>query len=300
MYRNSDITRLLFPVFASTILLALVFSVQQPAYADVSITRAELDRGKLRVEGEGAPNATISINGLAQSTADDQGRFKVQVKNFSTSNCQITVSDGSTSQIVTLDPCTPAEDDDPEAETPPAFAALEIGPLEEPLEVPAALHQSPVRNNSAQVPAGLPRGAIAELVIEGVVTGVDNPKKEWRIGNPPLFVYPSASTRFDDAPQVGDLVRVIAVRSQGPGPLIAERIRQRAPGPLPAGPAEVELGFLFSGLVTRDDRRVWTIGGVNFAIIDNPEPTEIEDVGRGSLAVVGFVDAAAIVPVEPD
>lgn len=299
MHRNSDITRLLFPVFASTILLLLVFSVQQPAYADVSITRAELDRGKLRVEGEGAPNATISINGVAQSTADDQGRFKVRVENFSTSNCQITVSDGSTSQIVTLDPCTPAEEDDPEAETPPAFAALEIGPLEEPLEVPAALHQNPVPNN-APVPAGLPQGAIAELVIEGVVTEVDDAREEWQIGNPPLFVYPSASTRFDDSPQVGDLVRVIAVRSQGPGPIIAERIRQRAPGPLAAGPAEVELGFLFSGLVTRNDRRVWTIGGVNFAIIDAPEPTEIEDVGRGSLAVVGFVDAAAIVPVEPD
>ena len=153
------------------------------------------------------------------------------------------------------------------------------------------------------MPAGLPAGTIAEFLIEGVVSAINGARTEWTIGNdvPPLLVYPSATTRFDKNPEVGDLVRVLGVRTVefGPefGPIVAERITQRDPGPLPVGPAAVELGFLFSGLFTSEDNDVLTIGGINFATVELPEPTEIDaGVAEGSIVVVSFIEAAGLVP----
>ncbi len=300
------ITRLLFPVCALAALLVLVVAVLPTVYAAVSVTRAELDRGRLRIEGEGAaPNATISVADvanpdveLAQGTADNRGRFRIQ-KQVNSPSCpgRVMVSDGNTTQTVTLDPCNSPDGEAAEAEPPPpVFAALEVALLEEPLEVPASLNQSPVPNN-VPVPAGLPEGSIAEFVIEGVISAKNGAGTEWRVGNPPLFVYPSANTRFDKNPQVGDLVRIIAVRTVGPGPVVAERIRLRAKGRLPVGPAAIEVGFLFSGVLTSEDNDVLTIGGIRFATVELPEPTEIDaGVAEGSVVVVGFVEAAGLVP----
>jgi len=303
-----NITKLLLPVFALAALLVLVVADLPAVYADVSVTRAELDRGRLRIEGNGAaPNATISVTDvanpdveLAQGTADDRGRFRIK-KQVNSPSCpgRVMVSDGNTTQTVPLDPCNSPDGEAAEAEPPPpAFAALEVALLEEPLEVPATLHQSPVATpNNSPVPAGLPAGTITEFVIEGVVSAINGTRTEWQVGNPPLFVYPSATTRFDKNPQVGDLVKIIAVRTVGPGPVVAERIRQRAQGPLPVGPAVMEVGFLFSGLLTSEDNDVLTIGGIRFAIVELPEPTEMDPgVAEGSVVVVGFVEAAGLAP----
>lgn len=291
-----NVTRLLFPVFVLFSLLLVV--VDHPAaYADVSVTRAELDRGRLRIQGEGATaNATIFVDNVARGTADDRGRFRIELENFNSPSCQVTVSDGGTPQVVTLDRCGPNGDPPADVPPPPAFAALEVALLEEPLQVPATLHQNPV-SNDIPVPVGLPEGSIAEFVIEGVVSAINEARTEWQIGNLPVFVYPSATTRFDKNPQVGDLVRIIGVRTLGPGPVVAERIRQRAQGSLPVGPAAMELGFLFSGLLTVEDNDFLTIGGIRFATVELPEPTEIDPgVAEGSMVVVGFVEAAGLAP----
>ena len=81
----------------------------QTALAAVTITRSELNGGQLRVEGQGAaPNAAITIDGVVRGTADSTGRFRIEVANFSSPTCQITVSDGTTSAQATLAGCTPS------------------------------------------------------------------------------------------------------------------------------------------------------------------------------------------------
>jgi hypothetical protein len=81
------------------------------ALDSILVDRAELDDGLLRVEGEGAvPDAIVSVTSAessASSPADDDGRFRLLAPNFQSSNCQVTVTDGATSQQVSLDECTP-------------------------------------------------------------------------------------------------------------------------------------------------------------------------------------------------
>ncbi len=72
----------------------------------LTITRAELDLDRLRIEGEDAePNATITVDGVGMGTAEDRGRFRVEADGFSSATCQVTVSDGITSVVVSLDRC---------------------------------------------------------------------------------------------------------------------------------------------------------------------------------------------------
>jgi hypothetical protein len=86
----------------------LVSLVPGSAYADVSVTRAELSGTRLRIEGNGAvANATITVDGTAMGLADAGGNFRIERDPFSSASCQVTVGDGSTSTIATLSGCTP-------------------------------------------------------------------------------------------------------------------------------------------------------------------------------------------------
>ena len=81
------------------------------AEAAVAITRAELNSGQLRVEGGGAlPNHLITVNpGNVTGTSDGNGAFKIQTSPYSSTTCQVTVSDGATSASTTLSGCTPSK-----------------------------------------------------------------------------------------------------------------------------------------------------------------------------------------------
>src|SRR4051794_30788597 len=80
------------------------------ALAAVSVSRAELNSGSLRVEGTGAaPNANVTVSSAqssASSRADSTGAFRVQGSGFQASTCTVTVSDGATSAPATLSGCT--------------------------------------------------------------------------------------------------------------------------------------------------------------------------------------------------
>ncbi len=53
--------------------------------SSLTITRAELDLDRLRIEGEDAePNATITVDGMSMGTAEEQGRFRVEADGSST------------------------------------------------------------------------------------------------------------------------------------------------------------------------------------------------------------------------
>jgi len=100
------VTKLLLPVFVLSALLLLVVIDHPAVFADFSKIRAELDRGRLRIEGEGAAsNATITLDGISRGAADERGRFRIELENFSSPSCQVTISDGVTTQVVSLDPC---------------------------------------------------------------------------------------------------------------------------------------------------------------------------------------------------
>ena len=96
-----------FLVLAAGLLLTLC--APERALGAVRVTRAELNGGNLRLEGQGAlPNAPISIDGVTRGTADGAGAFRIQLTGFSPPACTVTVSDGATLAQATLAGCTPS------------------------------------------------------------------------------------------------------------------------------------------------------------------------------------------------
>ena len=96
-------------VSLAAVLLAACSATGAGAATGITITKSELNSSQLRVEGSGAlPNHSITINpGGVTGTTDGNGAFKVQVASYSSSTCQITVSDDATSASAALAGCTP-------------------------------------------------------------------------------------------------------------------------------------------------------------------------------------------------
>src|SRR3954447_24980143 len=98
-------------VFSIAVLtIATLGLVANSADAAVRITRSELNSGQLRVEGSGAlPSHTITITpGPVTGTSDSSGSLRIQKSPYSSSTCQVTVSDGATSSTASLSGCTPS------------------------------------------------------------------------------------------------------------------------------------------------------------------------------------------------
>jgi len=124
------------------------------ANAAITISRAELNGTQLRVEGSGAlPNHAISVNpGAVPGTSDASGAFRIQKDPYSSSTCQITVSDGSSSASAKLSGCTassppPSSPPPPPTTTAPAvtftpssltFAAQDVGTTSAPQSITVA------------------------------------------------------------------------------------------------------------------------------------------------------------------
>src|SRR3712207_6454309 len=94
-------------------LAALVLAVlltAPAAMAAVSVSRAELSGGQLRVEGRGAqagsPVRVVSDSSSASRNADSSGNFRVEASSFRASDCRVTVSDPVSSTTATLSGCT--------------------------------------------------------------------------------------------------------------------------------------------------------------------------------------------------
>src|SRR4051812_46796312 len=98
-------------VFTIAVLtIATLGLVASSADAAVRITRSELNSGQLRVEGSGAlPSHTITITpGPVTGTSDSSGSFRIQKSPYSSSTCQVNVSDGASSVTASLSGCTPS------------------------------------------------------------------------------------------------------------------------------------------------------------------------------------------------
>ena len=85
------------------------------AQAAITVTRAELNNGQLRVEGNGArPNVSIVVNpGAVIGTSDGNGAFRIERSSYSSSTCAITVSDGVSSTSASLSGCTLSQPSQP-------------------------------------------------------------------------------------------------------------------------------------------------------------------------------------------
>src|SRR4051795_3280323 len=98
-------------IFSIAVLtIATLGLVASSADAAVRITRSELNSGQLRVEGSGAlPSHTVTITpGPVTGTSDSSGSFRIQKSPYTSSTCQVTVSDGATSVTASLSGCTPS------------------------------------------------------------------------------------------------------------------------------------------------------------------------------------------------
>jgi putative Ig domain-containing protein/centrosomal CEP192-like protein len=106
--RNMSAT-ILRRVSLAAVLLTVFGATGAGAATGITITKSELNSSQLRVEGNGAlPNHSITITpGNLTGTTDANGAFKVQVTPYSSSTCQVTVSDGATSASASLAGCTP-------------------------------------------------------------------------------------------------------------------------------------------------------------------------------------------------
>src|SRR3954470_2087002 len=97
-------------VSIAVLTIATLGLVANTADAAVRITRSELNSGQLRVEGTGAlPSHTVTITpGPVTGTTDSSGSFRIQTSPYSSSTCQVTVTDGATSVTASLSGCTPS------------------------------------------------------------------------------------------------------------------------------------------------------------------------------------------------
>jgi hypothetical protein len=108
---------------------ALIALLLVPAGASaVTVSRAQLSGGELRVEGSNAaPGIFItaaSSTSVAGQRADISGNYKIQATGFRAPDCTITVSDGRTpTATAKLSGCTP----DPAAVNPPPPAPAPTG-----------------------------------------------------------------------------------------------------------------------------------------------------------------------------
>jgi hypothetical protein len=104
--------------------------VASAAQAAVSILRAELSGTQLRIEGQAAPNRTITVDGVAMGTSDGGGKFRIERSGFTApADCTVDVNDGSaTAATARLSGCTASSS--PPPSSPASLSSLTVSPTD--------------------------------------------------------------------------------------------------------------------------------------------------------------------------
>jgi len=91
-------------------LVALLVVAPQVAQATVTVSRAEVNGDRLRLDGRAAPSRTITVDGVAMATADSGGAFRIERSGYTPpADCTVDVNDGSASPTpARLSGCTVA------------------------------------------------------------------------------------------------------------------------------------------------------------------------------------------------
>jgi trimeric autotransporter adhesin len=81
----------------AAVALGLVLTVvtTPAASAAVTVSRAEMNGGQLRLEGSALANRTITVDGAALGTSDGSGRFRIERSFTPPADCTVDVNDGS-------------------------------------------------------------------------------------------------------------------------------------------------------------------------------------------------------------
>lgn len=183
---------------------------------------------------------------------------------------------------------------------PATFDALEIFAQEQNVVAAGA----PV-SDSTPVAAGLPADTTVLFVIGGVATEVNAVTGEWKVGNPPVYVYENAQTTRIGAPTAGDEVRVVGKRTLSPGPIVAQYITRIAAGQAAIAPV-VSTAYLYNGTVGALNGNSWAVGSVTFNVLRDAGaagigPTTIQPgLVSGSAATVEFVVEAVPPNLPPE
>lgn len=83
-------------LFALSFGVVLVLLIPATGDGAVTVARAEISGGQLRIEGRAAPNRTITVDGVGIGTSGGDGWFRIERWGFSApADCTIDVSDGS-------------------------------------------------------------------------------------------------------------------------------------------------------------------------------------------------------------
>jgi hypothetical protein len=90
----------------------------------VTVAKAELRNGQLRLEGESSPGVFVSAESttsVADVRADPTGQYRIQGDNFTAPDCKVTITDGgrTPTATITLAGCTPSVTPVPSTPAPP-------------------------------------------------------------------------------------------------------------------------------------------------------------------------------------
>jgi hypothetical protein len=105
---------------------ALACIAPSGAQAAVSVSRADLSAGTLRIEGTAVASRDITVDGPVLGRSDSSGRFKLSKSSYTApADCTVDVNDGSASpRVATLSGCTVSTAPPPASAGPPAPAPL--------------------------------------------------------------------------------------------------------------------------------------------------------------------------------
>ena len=102
------------------VLLVVAAGASAIAQGAVTVSRAELNGTRLRIEGQALPNRAITVDGVTMGTSDGAGSFRIERDPFTRpADCTVDVDDGSgTPTVARLSGCTVSSP--PPAPPPPA------------------------------------------------------------------------------------------------------------------------------------------------------------------------------------
>ena len=120
-------------MLVAALLLISTFLMAGPAFAAVSVSRAEVSGSNLRVEGTAVASRDITVDGVAMGRSDSGGRFRIDRTAYTPPpDCTVDVNDGSaTPRSATLSGCTvtspPPPPPPPSTQAPPSLLAPATG-----------------------------------------------------------------------------------------------------------------------------------------------------------------------------
>jgi hypothetical protein len=111
------------PPLVAAVALGIAVVAPATALAAVTVSRAEVSSGALRIDGRATANRSITVDGVAMASSDGSGAFRVSRSSYAApADCTVDVNDGSaTPAVARLTGCAVSS-------TPPSTLPLGLAP----------------------------------------------------------------------------------------------------------------------------------------------------------------------------